>query len=220
MCCVLGNACVLTFTIVTLLLLAGTILPHAERLSSEDELLVYRCAANPAAIALALDRNPSTLAVSSDLLAGEQGAEIWDLVRRHGTLALAVVNKGHCDEVDLLASGCAALLDPEIPTNEIPIVLAKVMAGEICASPMLLSRTIRRLLQEPSPPKLSKREQQVFELFSYGLTSQDIAERLFISRETVKWHMRSIYGKLGKSAVEGVREQFGLPHRENAEKHE
>lgn len=203
----------------TALSVAGTILPQVDRLPLEGGPPVYRCAPTPDAIARVLDQNPSCiLAVNSDLLVSDAGSELWELVHKRGTLMLVVINKGHCDELDLLVSGCAGLLDPDISSEEVPIVLAKVMAGEIWASPMLLSRTVRQLMQTPSTPKLSKREQQVFELFSYGLTSQDIADRLYISRETVKWHMRSIYTKLGKAAVEGVREQFGSSHREDSEK--
>lgn len=44
---------------------------------------------------------------------------------------------------------------------------------------------------------LSDRELEVLQLVALGLTNQEIATRLFLSKHTVKTHTRNIYGKLG-----------------------
>jgi DNA-binding NarL/FixJ family response regulator len=44
---------------------------------------------------------------------------------------------------------------------------------------------------------LTPREVQVLELLAEGLANNTIAERLAISDQTVKFHVASIYGKLG-----------------------
>jgi LuxR family maltose regulon positive regulatory protein len=46
---------------------------------------------------------------------------------------------------------------------------------------------------------LSERELEVLALIAEGLSNQEIAQRLFISLRTVKWHASNIYGKLGVS---------------------
>lgn len=43
---------------------------------------------------------------------------------------------------------------------------------------------------------LSKREQEVFVFISKGLTNSEIADKLFLSNNTVKTHIRNIYAKL------------------------
>lgn len=43
---------------------------------------------------------------------------------------------------------------------------------------------------------LSERELEVLALVAEGLTNQEIADRLFLSLATVKWHTSNIYGKL------------------------
>ena len=44
--------------------------------------------------------------------------------------------------------------------------------------------------------ELSDRELEVLELINAGLTNQDISSRLYLSLNTVKWHLKNIYGKL------------------------
>ena len=54
--------------------------------------------------------------------------------------------------------------------------------------------------------QLSKREQEVVELCSEGLTCHEIAERLFISPRTIETHKNAIFKKLGiHNSVELVR---------------
>jgi DNA-binding NarL/FixJ family response regulator len=116
-----------------------------------------------------------------------------------------VVEAAGDDGFRFIRAGCAGLLRPGIPPEQLQMVLTKVMAGEIWAPPTVLSRVIRHLMRTDNQPFLTSREQQVFELVSSGLRNQDVADALFISRETVRWHMRSIYAKLGKGAVQRIR---------------
>lgn len=43
---------------------------------------------------------------------------------------------------------------------------------------------------------MSDRQQEVLDLVAQGLTNQEAAERLYISENTVKYHMKNILGKL------------------------
>jgi LuxR family maltose regulon positive regulatory protein len=44
---------------------------------------------------------------------------------------------------------------------------------------------------------LSERELEVLHYLAAGLTNQEIADRLYLSLNTIKVHTRNIYGKLG-----------------------
>jgi predicted ATPase/DNA-binding CsgD family transcriptional regulator len=65
-------------------------------------------------------------------------------------------------------------------------------------------------LHEP----LTEREQQIVGLIGNGLTNQQIADQLFLTLDTVKWHNKQIYQKLGvhsrTQAIASIR-QFALP---------
>ena len=51
------------------------------------------------------------------------------------------------------------------------------------------------LLRNHEP--LSEREQEVLQALSEGYCNWEIAQRLFISQETVKTHISTVIGKLG-----------------------
>lgn len=49
--------------------------------------------------------------------------------------------------------------------------------------------------------KLTKRESEIAELFAWGASKKDVANRLFISERTVENHARNIYEKTGCSKI-------------------
>ncbi len=61
------------------------------------------------------------------------------------------------------------------------------------AAPPVAAQQRRTGLIEP----LSERERELLRLIAEGLSNQEIAQRLYISLPTVKWHTTNIYGKLG-----------------------
>jgi LuxR family maltose regulon positive regulatory protein len=70
-------------------------------------------------------------------------------------------------------------------------------AGELLAACPISERAEASAPSREMVEPLSDRELEVLQLVSTGLTNQQIAEQLFLSLATVKWHTHNIYGKLG-----------------------
>lgn len=47
------------------------------------------------------------------------------------------------------------------------------------------------------PVRLTPKESAVFEMIRRGLTNDEIARQMFVSRNTVKFHVKQVYRKLG-----------------------
>ena len=72
------------------------------------------------------------------------------------------------------------------------------LSPEVTARMFSDMRTADRLhAGKASDPDLSPRERDVIRLVSHGCTNREVAARLFVSQETVKAHLSSVYSKLG-----------------------
>ena len=72
-------------------------------------------------------------------------------------------------------------------------VLQHVTHGRTSFPPTLLER----LTERPDTRGLSTRQMEVLEELARGRSNDEIARRLFISTNTVKFHLRAIYDRLG-----------------------
>jgi DNA-binding NarL/FixJ family response regulator len=68
---------------------------------------------------------------------------------------------------------------------------ATLAAGELAA----IGETVRKRSAETST-HLTAQETQIVRLVREGLSNQEIAVRLFLSRRTVEWHLSKIFAKL------------------------
>jgi DNA-binding NarL/FixJ family response regulator len=86
--------------------------------------------------------------------------------------------------------------------NGVVAILRQVLDGQV-VYPSLL---IERYAAAPETHLLSERQREVLEQLALGRSNDEIARRLYISRNTVKFHLREIYSRLGvRNRVEATR---------------
>ena len=97
------------------------------------------------------------------------------------------------------------------------VVLASARGAELVAAvtqvgaghavfPAGWLRQVRQSAESSPLAQLSPRQREVLELLALGMDNDQIAARLYISRNTVKFHVRTIYRRLGvHNRVEAAR---------------
>lgn len=80
--------------------------------------------------------------------------------------------------------------------------MSKILSGELWLSRQLAQqyilhyRSINTVKTSSSYSKLTKREQQIIKLISKGDSNVEIAEKLFVSENTVKTHLHNVFKKI------------------------
>ena len=120
-----------------------------------------------------------------------RGAAIRALRQIDPDLPIVVVSDGTWRQVvrDAIAAGADAYVDRAHDATDLGIATAAAISGHVC-----VPRTVRRAVV---PAALSVRERQVLACVCGGLTNRQIADKLFLSENTVKSHLTSGFRKLG-----------------------
>jgi NarL family two-component system response regulator LiaR len=97
-----------------------------------------------------------------------------------------------------LQAGAIGYLLKNISINELAHAIRAARAGQPTLAPEATQALIEVATQSPPPGQdLTQRERSVLALMVEGLNNPQIAERLGVSRSTVKTHVSSILAKLG-----------------------
>jgi DNA-binding NarL/FixJ family response regulator len=100
--------------------------------------------------------------------------------------------KGDVQVHDALAAGVAGYLLKDMARKELARVVRDVHAGKRVVPPEIAAELAAHMTDE----RLTSRELDVLRLVAIGLSNKLIAERLDITEDTVKSHMRGVLAKL------------------------
>jgi DNA-binding NarL/FixJ family response regulator len=117
------------------------------------------------------------------------------------------------DFIEAMKLGCCGILPKNASPAMILKSIQKVQAGEIWLDSNTTAAVIRQfaspmdstLAQAPANSKpreraqLSQREREIIVLIAQGYKNKEIAEKMFITEQTVKNHLHNVFDKLGVS---------------------
>jgi len=161
----------------------------------------------PKAVAAALELRPDVCLLDIHMPGGGIRAAAEITAALPGTaIVMLTASRDDEDLFDALRAGASGYLLKDMDPDRLGAALRGVMAGE-AALPRSLVLKVMRQLQSPSrrvfrPAKasaaarLTTREAEVLEMMAEGLSTEQIAEKLFIGKVTVRTHVSNVLKKL------------------------
>lgn len=127
------------------------------------------------------------------------GLACLDTIRaRHPDVKVAVISE--CQEPDVIEAalrrGACAFILKSINPDDLAGVIRQVMNRTVFQALDLVAHDDEDAARATG---LTKREVSILQELSRGLSNEAIAKKLWITRQTVKFHVRNIYRKLGVS---------------------
>jgi NarL family two-component system response regulator LiaR len=138
------------------------------------------------------------------MMPGMDGVETTKAMREQCPQVQILVLSSFYDE-DLvpraMQAGAIGYLLKGVSNQELVEAIRAAHAGQ----PVLAKEAMAALVQAAAPSPqlgddLNEREREVLALLAQGLSNKEIAERLFISLATVKYHVRVLLSKLGANS--------------------
>jgi DNA-binding NarL/FixJ family response regulator len=186
-----------------------------ERFGVDSSFEIFRCEDVSQALRFWEDAETCVLLTDLASLSENERAHLGrQMAQFNRVLVLAVVDsiddKG-CE--NLLRMGCVGSLRGQESAATLERALKAVIAGELWFPRAMLSRVLRGFLVAQDPNRLTTRELEILGLVNNDLNNQQIADKLFISRETVRWHIKGLHAKLGIRTRRGLQDHVRLLHR-------
>jgi DNA-binding NarL/FixJ family response regulator len=149
--------------------------------------------ANAAIIADAL---PDVIVIDEPAGAADLTARVRELRSARGTakLVLLTADMDRARLADLSAAGIDAAVDRNAPAASVGMLVREVAAGHVyhAFGPAASSAAV-----PDAADGLTAREREILGLVAAGLPNGQIAARLWVTEQTVKFHLSNIYRKLG-----------------------
>ena len=170
----------------------------ASIINLEEDLAVVGEAENgEEAVRLARELKPDVV-IMDLMMPGMSGTEATKAVKAvtPETNILLLTSFASASELaDVLAAGATGAVTKNISNSDLVCALRGTANGERHLSP-----EIRKSLEEAEPlPKLTARQMEVLASITRGLSNDDIALLLGLSKSRVKQHLNEVYEKLGAS---------------------
>jgi DNA-binding NarL/FixJ family response regulator len=149
-------------------------------------------------------------------LPGMGGVEAIMAIRKESPDARVIVLTTFDTDEDIyraIQSGAKSFLLKDTPDDELSATIRAVHAGRQVLPPKVADR----LAVRQQRADMSEREMEVLQLLIKGRSNKEISSSLFVSEDTVKAHLKHLFGKLGvhdrtEAAISAIR--HGIVHLE------
>lgn len=130
----------------------------------------------------------------------ERTTRVLEVLREAAPRAKVLVLAAQLSDEQLfsaLRAGAAGFLSQNIFPKALQEAIYQLHRGEAALSKDVTKRIMGSFKAQRSSDNLSEREQEVYRLLCEGKNYREIADELFVSQNTVRFHLKNIYKKLG-----------------------
>ena len=140
---------------------------------------------------------PDLLLLDVDLpkMSGLEGLRLIKAVVPDLNVVMLTVHEDDETVFEALCNGAVGYLVKGLPPDQLLLYLKEAHAGGSPMSSSIARKVVRYFHGDQSNP-LSARETEVLQLLCLGENYKTIAEKLFVSSNTIKAHIKKIYAKL------------------------
>lgn len=154
---------------------------------------------------------PDVLLLDINLPDGDGIQLCHELTRKYPSMriiALTTYNQNVLVK-NMMRNGASGFLIKNISAEELESAIRTVHRGEQYIQPEIKESLLRDSLGTPEPrtmfrPKLTRREKEVLGLIMDEFTTQEIADKLFLSPKTVETHRLNLLQKMGVRNTAGL----------------
>jgi two-component system nitrate/nitrite response regulator NarL len=165
-----------------------------------DFQVVGEASSGPEAVRRCQQRQPDVVLMDVHMPAGGGLEAVRTLKQKTDVRVLMLTISDKDDDLHgALSAGADGYLLKNAEPEQLCQAIRQVVRGQGVLSPEVTGRVMRlagTVRNEASTVRLSPREKQVLAELSHGATTPEIADRLTISENTVKTHVRHILAKL------------------------
>jgi DNA-binding NarL/FixJ family response regulator len=160
-----------------------------------------------AAISLSEEHLPDVVLMDIVFKGGMTGIDATRKIKEVSPSTKVVIMTAHDEErllVEAVEAGASGFLGKDEAAKEVLHAAKAAADGEVLIDPIVLTRLLHQVAREREARRdamallddLTEREREILRLLAQGLRNDGIAERLYISPQTVQTHVRNILGKL------------------------
>lgn len=169
--------------------------------------VVYQCDSNTESICKIKETKPHIILMGSQIGEHDITEAISEIKKSTPEAKVAIITRpgDEASSLAMIKSGASACLTKNISVSDLVKSIELISSGRIIISNWFADKFINEVISstdniEDKSDKngliLSKREMEIVQLIAEGVTNKEIAEKLIITENTVKVHVKRILKKL------------------------